>query len=181
VTSAGLRRLAHAGTAVVLLLVPAFSWTHLRWTLTAGALLAVVADAIRLTNPEFRTWVERAVPLFRPSEAHRLSGAACLALAYAVAAWFPPPVPAAAILVGALADPAASWIGSRAGGGARKSWPGTGAAWAAGVLALLGLGYTWPVAGGVAAVGAGLERWSIAWDDNLAVAPGVGLVVFLLA
>jgi dolichol kinase len=181
VTGPALRRILHAGTALLLLIVPLFSWDHLRWMLTVGVVCAAGVEALRLSRPSVRTWLDRYIPVFRSREARRPSGAAWLAAGYAIAAWVPAPAPAAGILVAALADPAASWMGTRAGPAAGKTWVGTGAAWAVGVSALVALGYPWVVATVAAAAGAGLERWNGALDDNLTVAPGVAAAVFLLA
>jgi dolichol kinase len=121
------------------------------------------------------------MPVFRPREASRVSGAAWLGVGYAVAAWLPPPGPVAGILAGALADPAASWAGGKWGGGVRKSWPGTVAAGAVTAVAAAMVGIAVPVALGAGLAGAALERWAGPLDDNLVVAPGVAGLVALLA
>ncbi|MBI3081655.1 MAG: hypothetical protein HYY94_01835 [Gemmatimonadetes bacterium] len=175
-----LRALLHASTALVLftLLV---SWQALRVALVLGGLVAVVFEALRLSRPEVRDLAARWVPVFRPHEAARPSGAAWLFVGFALAAWMPAPAPAAAVLAGALADPAAALVGGRFGRGLPKSWPGTVAAFAvaAGALALAGIP---PLAAGTAGLAAAaLERWSGPVNDNLLVAPAVGMVVWWLA
>jgi dolichol kinase len=111
----------------------------------------------------------------------RISGAAWLALGYAIAAWLPPPGPVAGILAGALADPAAAWVGGRWGGGRRKSVPGSATVAAVTVLGSLAAGLTLPAAGATAILAAALERWSGPLDDNLVLAPGVACLAALLA
>jgi dolichol kinase len=111
-----LRRLLHAATAALLLL-SLHSLTALRIGTLVVATAAFGLELARLRSPAVRQRLARLFPVFRPRETTRLSGAAWLALGYAVAAWFPPPGPAAGILAGALADPAGSWIGGRWGGG----------------------------------------------------------------
>lgn len=179
-SGAGLRRLLHAASAAVLLLrlvSPA--------TLRAGTLLlalgAAAFELARLRVPGFHARLASRLPVYRAREASGVSGAAWLAWGYAVAAWTPPPGPLAGILAGALADPAAAWVGSRWGAGARKSWPGTAAAGVVAAGAAVVAGLPLPAALTVGVVGAGLERWSGLLDDNLVLAPGVAGVAALLA
>jgi len=96
-------------------------------------------------------------------------------------AWMPAPAPAAAVLAGALADPAAALVGGRFGRGQPKSWPGTVAALVVATVALWLIGIAPAVAGAAGLAAAALERWSGPVDDNLLIAPGVGLVVWWLA
>jgi dolichol kinase len=175
-----LRPLLHATTAFLLLTLLQ-SWQALRAALVMVGLLAVVFEALRLSRPGVRDLAARWVPVFRPQEARRPSGAAWLFVGYALAAWMPAPAPVAAVLAGALADPAAALMGGRFGRGRPKSWPGSAAALAIAVLALwlAGIPPLAAAAGGLAA--AALERWSGPVNDNLVVAPGVGLVVWWLA
>jgi dolichol kinase len=79
-----------------------------------------------------------------------------------------------------VADPAASLVGGRWGGGVPKSWIGTAAALlaAAAMLAALGLSFPSVMAGSLAA--AAVERWSRPVDDNLVIAPGVAAVVWIV-
>lgn len=174
-----LRPVLHASTALLLLSL-LDSWRLLKLVLLAGGVVALAVETARLASPAVAGGMRRLVPVFRSAEARRPSGAAWLFVAYALVAWLPPPAPAAGVLAGALADPAAALVGGRWGGGAAKSWPGTAAAFAVGALALLawGLPPLTALAGG--AVGAALERGSGPFDDNLLIAPGVGLLVWLL-
>lgn len=175
-----LRALLHAATALLLVTL-LHSWQAFRGTLVLGGLAAVAVEALRLSRPQIRDLLARWVPVFRPHEAARPSGAGWLFVSFALTAWMPAPAPAAAVLAGALADPAAALVGGRFGGGLAKSWPGTVAALtvAAGALWLAGIP---PLAAGAAGlVAAALERWSGPVNDNLLVAPGVGLVVWWLA
>ncbi|NIM48896.1 MAG: hypothetical protein GTN62_03815 [Gemmatimonadales bacterium] len=180
-SAAGLRRLLHACTAAVLLVIPLASWTAFRVVVLVGAVVAVAFETARLSLPGFGPRVARVVPVFRASEARRPSGAAWLGVGYGIAVWFPQPAPVAGVLVAALADPAASFVGARRSTLGRKTFAGSAAHFtvACGLLAVLGLG--WTVVLSAAAVGAALERWSGAVDDNLLVAPGVAAVVALLA
>ncbi len=178
--AAAFRRLLHSSTALFLLLnlldIPGL----LRAVLSVGAVVAVVVDSMRMVKPRFGRLVKRLVPVFRHSEATQLSGASWLMVGLAAAAWFPHPAATAGILAGALADPAASQVGSTiARPDAGKSWVGTAAAAAVAALVLLPTGV--PLAavlcGAVAA--ATLERWPGPFNDNLVVAPGVALVVWI--
>lgn len=179
------RRTLHASSGLLLLIVPLTSWETFRFVLMFGAVGAAVFETLRLASPAVRDGLAEALPVFRAAEAARPSGAFWLAFGYAATSWFPPPVPAAAILVAALADPAASLVGARWGGGGRKTWVGTAA-----VLAVSGAVLAACVAAGAvswrpalaAALGAAaLERWSGPIDDNLLVAPGVAALLWLLA
>lgn len=174
-----LRPLLHASTALLLLTLLG-SWGLLRGVLLAAGLAAVGFEAVRLGVPSVRELVAKLVPVFRPEEARRPSGAGWLVVSYALVAWLPPPAPLAAVLAGALADPAAAMVGRRLGGGVAKSWPGTLAAFVVGTGALW-LGGIAPAAATVAGVvAAALERWPGPFDDNLLIAPGVGLTVWWL-
>jgi dolichol kinase len=179
VTPRVLRSALHASTALALLTL-LDSWQLLKLTLLAGGAAALVVETVRLRSPAVAGGLQRLVPVFRAPEARRPSGAAWLFVAYALVAWLPAPAPAAGLLAGALADPAAALVGGRWGGGAAKSWPGTIAALLVGALALLAWGLPAPAAVAGGAFGAALERWSGPFNDNLLIAPGVGLVVWLL-
>lgn len=141
--------------------------------------IAAAAETARLLSPRAGAALARVSgEIFRPAEARRPSGAGTLALGYALAWWlFPPAVAEAAIIVTAVADPAAAVIGARFGRGAAKSIPGSlaCAGAAALVLAIFGIG---PVALGLAAVGAAVaERAPWSGTDNLAVPLVVGAVL----
>jgi dolichol kinase len=163
-------------------LLPALCSTALLpLTLLWVAALAVLIEMLRLANPRVEQWLASRVPVYRPREARRASGALWLAFGYAIAAWLPMPGPVAGILAGALADPAASWVGGCWGQGAPKSWAGSGAAFFVTVGVTIAVGAT-PSAGVAAGlVGAALERWSSPMDDNLLMAPAVAATVALLA
>ena len=180
---AGLRRALHALAPLVLVPALVIGWEAERRLLLALAALAGTLEIARLTWPGLCAALARLVPVFRPGEQTRPSGAAWLALAFAVAAQAPPAAAVAGMLVAAWADPAASLVGMRYGGGAGKTLAGSGAAALVGtlvsgaVLVVAGLAW-WPalVAGPAAAL---LERMALP-DDNLLLAPGVALVVAAL-
>jgi len=179
--TAALRRLLHAGSALVLLLTLFDSEVVLRLVLVGVAVVAVLADTLRIKVAAVRDWLVRVVPVFRSTESETLCGATWLAVGYALASWAPVPAGAAGILVGALADPAASWAGSLAKSEpGRKTWTGSAAAAivAAAAIALLGIPLVAVVLGALTA--ATLERWPGPFDDNLVVAPGTALVVWLV-
>ena len=176
-----LRRVMHAASGTVVLVALAVDWSPLRLVLTAMASGAVLFEWLRIRNPRFNAIIEKAVPVFRARERRRPSGAFWLIVGYALAAWAPVPGPSAGILVGALADPAASLIGSRWGGGKAKSLVGTTAVIAVsmGVLGMLGM--PWLVVLPASLAAGGLERWAGSVDDNLLVAPGVSAIVGFLS
>jgi dolichol kinase len=175
-----LRPLLHLISGLVLLTL--FVSRHLLGVvLLVGLVVAAVVEGLRISQPRVQAFLARVLPVFRPEEARRPSGAAWLSAAYALATWLPPRAAVAAVLVGAIADPAAAIVGSRWGGGRRKSWPGSFAALSTSIVALLVLGVP-PAAAAVAgAAAAGLERWPGPFDDNLLVGPGAGVVVWWLA
>ncbi len=179
-SGASLRRAIHVGTSSILLVGVFGDWRVLRFVVHALLVVAMVGEIARLRNATFRAALARAVPVYRADEAHRPAGAFWLILGYAAASWVPAPGAPAGILSAAFADPAASFFGSRWGGGKRKSWAGTGAAFVVAGLALLAINL--PIqtvlAGSLAA--ATLERVSGPRDDNLVVAPGVALITWLL-
>lgn len=175
-----LRPALHAGTALLLLTV-LVSARLFRAVLVAAGLAAVVFETLRLAFPPVQDLAARVVPVFRAREARRPSGAGWLFLGFALCAWMPLPASMSAVLAGALADPAAAVVGSRFGHGVPKSWPGTLAAFLAGALALWVIARLSPaVAVTGAVVAALLERWPGRFDDNLLIAPGVGLTVWWL-
>ncbi|MEE8251080.1 MAG: hypothetical protein V3R24_05035 [Gemmatimonadales bacterium] len=179
-TRPDLRRLIHASSSLVLLAV-LVSWELLRYLLLAALIAMTALELARLRSKPFREKLYKLVPVYRATEEHRVSGAGWLTLGYAVASWFPLPAPIVGILAGALADPAASAIGSRWGGAREvKTLPGTLAALAATFVLCAVVGLAWPncLAAGITA--AALERWPVL-DDNLVVAPGVAAVVWVLS
>ena len=158
----------------------AVDWREARWVLTAACVAGVALEMLRLQRRSVRDALAKAVPVFRPDEAGRASGAFWLLVGYAAASWIPVPGPTSGILAAALADPAASMVGSRWGRGARKSWVGTVAAWVVAAMALTAIGLPLGVALVGAFVAAGLERWPGPFDDNLLIAPGVAASVWLV-
>ena len=175
-----LRRVLHASSAAVLVIPLAFDWNLLRLLLVATALVAVTVDMARIRIGWLRQQLARMVPVFRETEATRICGATWLSLGYALAAWFPPIAPAAGILVGAFADPAASAAGSWKASSKGKTARGSSAALITAALALTAIGLPWQAVVAGSLVGAMLERWPGPCSDNLLVAPGVACTVWLL-
>ncbi len=177
---AAVRRLLHASSALVLLLHYFGSPVLLRNGLMGCAALAVVLDSMRVMRPAFGAFVAGLVPVFRASESTGLSGATWLCLGYAFASWFPMPAVTAGVLAGAFADPAASWAGSMvAKPSPKKTWVGSGAAAIVAAVALFTTGIPLIVVVGGAVGAMALERWSGPLNDNLVLAPGVALIVWL--
>ena len=85
-----LRRALHAAAAGLLLVAWLGSWELFRVTVFAVAALAAILETIRLGRPEFREFLARQIPAFRPGEQRRPSGALWLAFGLAAAAFFPP-------------------------------------------------------------------------------------------
>jgi dolichol kinase len=133
--------------------------------------LAVVAETLRLASPRARQVIGRlAGRLFRPSESRTVSGAATLALGYALVWWiFPAPIAERAIVVAAVADPVAATVGSRVARGSSKSWAGSLACACAAALVLLP-SHLAATAVAVAAVSAAAaERTPWRGSDNVTV------------
>jgi dolichol kinase len=168
----------HVGTAAVLLAVPLASWTTLRFVLAVLVVTGIAVDFARIKFPVFGAVVQRWFPVLREKEQMRLSGATWLWMGYALAGCFPPTAPAAGILVGAVADPAGSLVGSWGREPGRKTVRGsiTVLVVAAGLLLLLGFPVVTAAVGSL--VAAVLERWSRPLNDNLVVAPAVALGVW---
>ncbi|MCH7684470.1 MAG: hypothetical protein IIA55_00345 [Gemmatimonadetes bacterium] len=175
-----LRRTIHVSTGAVVLVGVLAGWHTLRLGITGLAVVALFVELVRLRFAAFREVLARTVPVFRPEESRRPCGAFWLLLGYASAAWIPVPGAAAGILTAAVADPIASAVGGRWGGGEPKSWIGTGAVLAASLVVLLAL--RMPLVAVVAAsvTAAASERWSRPLDDNLVLAPAVAAVIWML-
>lgn len=175
-----LRRTIHVSTGAVVLVGVLAGWHTLRLGITGLAVVALFVELVRLRFAAFREMLARTVPVFRPEESRRPCGAFWLVLGYASAAWIPVPGAAAGILTAAVADPIASAVGGRWGGGEPKSWIGTGAVLAASLVVLLAL--RMPLVAVVAAsvTAAASERWSRPLDDNLVLAPAVAAVIWML-
>lgn len=177
----GLRRALHAVTALV---VPAglwIGWEETRWVLTGAVPLAVVFEQLRLRTG-LGPWLARRLPVFRPNELRRSSGAFWLLAGLAAASWFPVPAAHVGVLAGALADPLASIAGTRFGvGTGRKTLAGTTACFVAvgSIAAFYGAGPVAVILVGL--LGAALERWSDPADDNLLLAPGVAAAFWVWA
>lgn len=181
ISSAGLRRALHAASTLLLLLVPLAGVTSLRFVLVGIAGLACVLEGARLSNHVVRGQLERLVPVFRPREARRPSGATWLAVGYALAALLPWPGALAGILVGGLADPAASLVGGRWGRGAHKSTAGSAGFFVIATAALSASGVRFPLACIGGAATALVERFSGPVDDNLLVPIAAALVMVIFA
>jgi len=180
VSDGALRRTIHVSTGAVVLVGVLAGWHTLRLGITGLAVVALFVELVRLRFAAFREVLARTVPVFRPEESRRPCGAFWLLLGYASAAWIPVPGAAAGILTAAVADPIASAVGGRWGGGEPKSWIGTGAVLAASLVVLLAL--RMPLVAVVAAsvTAAASERWSRPLDDNLVLAPAVAAVIWML-
>ena len=146
------------------------------------AVVAVGLEVARHAWPAVRRGVDAVGgTLFRPEEAHGVSGPATLAWGYALS-WvlFAPAVAAAAIVVGALADPAAALVGRRLGRGAPKSPAGSAACAAVSAAVLLLAGAGAPAAAAGAALVALAERAPWPGVDNLLVPLAAGAALTLL-
>jgi len=172
------RRVLHASSGIV---GPVAAALGARAAPAFAVLVAVaaIAECIRLCWPWTRRALDRvAGAWFRPAEASAISGATMLACGYAVTWWlFPGPAAERAIVVAALADPIAAAVGTRFGGGRRKSWAGSAACAATAALVLLLSGSPALVALGAAATGAAVERAPWRGADNVAVPVCVGAVL----
>ncbi len=181
-----MRRFLHASTSAILLVGLWGDWETFRLAVHALLGIAVVGEGLRLGHARFRGAIARAFPVFRPEESRRPSGAFWLVAGYAAASWVPFPGAAAGVLAAAFADPAASIVGTRwggglaGGGGTRKSWVGSAAAWAAAAAVLMSLRLPVHAALAGAFAAAAAERIPRPFDDNLVVAPAVAAVTWLL-
>ena len=173
----GLRRGLHACSPLVLVPTYWIGWEQERILLLVLAGGACALEVLRLTVPAVRRVLERVLPVWRSHEQQRPSGAAWLALAFALAARAPMPAALGGIFAGAWADPAASLVGSRFGGSTTKSAAGSAAAGIVAAGAALIVGYSLSVAVVAGAVAAMLERWAVSPDDNLWLASGGALAL----
>ena len=148
--------------------------SHRAVTVLLLALLAVAAalELLRRRSAALRSLLERlAGGAIRPDEQSALTGASVLAAGYTVT-WllFPARAAGPAIVVAALADPAAALAGLKAGGTwGRKTWTGTAAACGAAFLVLAVFRAPWPACIAGALVAALVERVSGRGLDNLLV------------
>jgi dolichol kinase len=119
--------------------------------------------------------------LLRPEELRGLSGPTVLACGYALAWWaFAAPIALSAVLVTALADPAAALVGRAFGGGARKSWAGSAACAVVAALVLAAVGVPASAALATACVAAAAERVTWSGADNILLPLSVGATLSLL-
>ena len=171
------RRAIHAASGALGPLALWLPWRGAGGALLGGlAVLAIVLETARRASPSLQRLVTGAAgALFRPDEERALSGPTVLVCGYA-AAWalFSPRTAALAIVVAAVADPAAALVGRRLARGPGKSWAGSAAcaATAAVVIAAAGAGGLATAAGAVAAALAERAPWRGA--DNLLVPVAVG-------
>jgi dolichol kinase len=149
-----------------------------------GALvaLAMALEVARRVSPAIQRVVLGAGrPLFRPEELRGLSGPTVLACGYALAWWiFAAPIALAAVLVAALADPAAALVGRAFGGGVRKSWIGSASCAVVAAIVLVAVGVRLPAAVATGCVAATAERVSWSGLDNLLLPLSVGGALTLL-
>jgi len=144
--------------------------------------LAFSVEAARRLSPAVQRFVLGAGhSLLRPEEHRGLSGPTLLVCGYALA-WgvFTVPVAVSAVLVAALADPAAAVVGRKFGRGARKSWAGSAACAAVAVVVLTAVGVPWLRALAAAGVAAATERITWPGADNLLLPLSVGATLTLL-
>jgi dolichol kinase len=144
--------------------------------------LALSVEAARRFSPAVQRLVLGAGrSLLRPEEFRGLSGPTVLACGYALAWWvFAAPVALSAVLVTALADPAAAVVGRRFGAGARKSWAGSAACAAVAAGVLVAVGVAAPAALATACVAAAAERVTWPGADNILLPLSVGSALTLL-
>jgi dolichol kinase len=180
------RRLFHAGNGLILAFLPG------RIGLTGGALVAVLAglfgallalDVARLRSSRLNALFFAAFPaLASPREAVGAASSTWYAggvlLLYAL---FPVALVVPALLVLALADPAAAVVGRRWGRRrlGKGTWVGT-ATFAATAFLILGAFFASPIALGIALLTAGAEAvpWRI--DDNLTVPLAAASALWLI-
>ena len=179
----GWRRALHVASGAIGPLATAVGSRVATPAFAALVVLACTAEAARFRWPWARAKLDRfAGGLFRPNEGSTVSGAATLALGYALAWWlFPVTVAERAILVAALADPMAAMVGSRFGGGRRKSWAGAAACAGTAALLLLFTGLPGATCAGAAVVAAAVELVPWRGADNISIPVGVGAVLWWMA
>lgn len=193
------RNLFHVacGTIALIILQHLLSRVAILWVASTAAVLVVLAETSRRYSPGVNEAMMKVfAPIAHPHEHHRINSASWYTIAIFGLAWFASTMAASiALLVLALADPAAGIIGRRFGrhrirGG--RSLEGSATFVLVGTLAaLLVLAAYYPavaflpalamaLAGAVS--GAVAEIWSGTWlDDNLTVPLGVAAGVALAA
>jgi dolichol kinase len=159
------------------------------WGLVGISAVAMVAEAVRAVVPPFNDALMRTIPLFKPAERSRVTGATFLILAAMMSfVWFDREVAVLGLLFIAVGDPAAAILGSRSKRGKLfgKSLVGTVAfAIAAGAAAALtalhpNVPLVWWVGVGVV-VAALVELLPLPLDDNFTVPLAAGGVMAGLA
>jgi phytol kinase len=180
------RRILHLATGLVIAgalvrLDPPWSWAV--GTLGALTLLLFLGELVRFSIPALNQLFFRLLrPLASPREARGVASSTWyVAGCFVAVTLFPREVAVAAILVLALADPVATYVGQRWG---RRPF-GTGTvegSVAFGIVALLILVpfAGWSVGALVAAVTAGVERIPWPLDDNLTIPLVTGLLLWSL-
>jgi dolichol kinase len=181
------RRGFHAASGLVVALVPgALGWSPpvVVATLAAALVLLGAIDLARLRSPALNAWFFRSVPsLASPREAAGVASSTWFAAGVLLTwALFAPAAAIPAILVLALADPAASVVGRlvrspRVGTG---SWAGSLAFFSVAVAVLLTTAGVGPAAAvAVAAVASAVEVAPLRLDDNLTVPLSVAALLAL--
>lgn len=142
--------------------------------------VAIAVETLRLASPRAAARIGRlAGALFRPSEARTVSGAATLALGYALTWWvFPAAAAERAIVVAAVADPVAATVGSRLRGTRAKTWAGSLACACAAALVLLPSHLSVPAVAAAALGAAAAERAPWRGSDNVTVPLAVAAVLW---
>jgi dolichol kinase len=143
--------------------------TALLLTLAATALLF---EGARRSRPSLNAALARwSFGALRPAENSAVTGATLLALGYA-ATWLiaPPAIAAPALVVAAVADPAAALVGRWAvPAGGRKTAAGSAGAFAAAATVLAALGVGWRGTLAAAATATLAERLNGRGVDNVAI------------
>lgn len=179
------RRVFHAFSGLMIVFVPFLAgWSRgtTLTLLTVALFVGLVLDVIRLRT----TWVNRIFFRFfsglaSPREARGLASSTWYALGALVAfAVFPPPIAAGAIILLALADPAAGVVGRLVGRRrfGKGTVEGTTTFWVVGSAVLVPL-VGWPHAVVAAAAAALAEIAPGLVDDNLVVPVVTGAVLWL--
>ncbi len=180
------RRLFHATNGLVAAAV--LTWTGISrgtalWILGTFVVALGALDVVRLVNREANAAFFKAFRhLASPREAKGPASSTLYSSGlFLVVALFPRPAAVSGILLLALSDPAASWVGRRWG---RRPFFG-GSLEGSGVFLLVSLAvllprHPWPVALAAALAATFAERLGWPLDDNLVVPLSGALVVTLL-
>lgn len=180
------RRILHlaSGSIGFAALVPGIPPSLISVVLYSLLGIAVVVEALRRVLPAFAALVERlALGAMRPAETRGLTGSTLLLAGYSLA-WYVMPAHAAAsgMLVTALADPAASFVGVRAARArGRKTLAGSGAAFVVAFLVLLAAAWAVMTAAIGALAGTLAERLPGNGLDNLAMPVVTAAALWLTA